>query len=124
MTTETATAPMLARITPLSRNGSADGSWKISCYQLDKERLPLSHLVGTRHRLVGDFRAYPQPTSENFADYRAQLLPWAECEARLPAYCTTLGIAERGEDFAAALKAELTTLAAAVDVGFAANSEL
>jgi hypothetical protein len=62
--------------------------------------------------------------AENFADYRAQLLPWAECEARLPAYCTTLGIAERGEDFAAALKAELTTLAAAVDAGFAANSEL
>jgi hypothetical protein len=62
--------------------------------------------------------------AETFADYRAQLLPWAECEARLPAYCTTLGIAERGEDFAAALKAELTTLAAAVDAGFAANSEL
>jgi TnpA family transposase len=62
--------------------------------------------------------------AENFADYRAQLLPWAECEARLPAYCATLGIPERGEDFAAALKAELTTLAAAVDAGFAVNSEL
>ena len=51
--------------------------------------------------------------AENFADYRAQLLPWAECEARLPAYCAALGIPERGEDFAAALKAELTKLAAA-----------
>ena len=61
--------------------------------------------------------------AENFADYRAQLLPWAECEARLPAYCATLGIPERGEDFAAALKAELTTLAAAADAGFTANSE-
>jgi hypothetical protein len=50
--------------------------------------------------------------AETFADYRAQLLPWAECEARLPAYCATLGIPERGEDFAAALKAELTTLPA------------
>jgi len=62
--------------------------------------------------------------AESFADYRAQLLPWAECEARLPAYCAALGIPERGEDFAAALRAELTTLAAAVDAGFPANSEL
>jgi hypothetical protein len=53
--------------------------------------------------------------AETFADYRAQLLPWAECEARLPAYCASLGIPEQGEDFAAVLKAELTTLAAAVD---------
>ena len=62
--------------------------------------------------------------AETFADYRTQLLPWAECEARLPAYCAALGIPERGQDFAAALKAELTTLAAAVDGDFPANSEL
>ena len=61
--------------------------------------------------------------AETFADYRAQLLPWAECEARLPGYCAALGISERGEDFAAALKAELATLAAAVDAGFPANTE-
>jgi len=61
--------------------------------------------------------------AETFADYRAQLLPWAECEARLPAYCAALGIPEQGEDFAAALKAELTALAAAVDAGFPANTE-
>jgi len=60
---------------------------------------------------------------ETFADYRAQLLPWAECEARLPAYCAALGIPERGKDFAAALKAELTVLAAEVDAGFPANTE-
>jgi TnpA family transposase len=62
--------------------------------------------------------------AETFADYRAQLLPWADCETRLPAYCAALGIPERGEDFAAALRAELTTLAAAVNTGFPANSEL
>ena len=61
--------------------------------------------------------------AETFADYRAQLLPWAECEARLPAYCAALGIPERGGDFAAALKAELTILAAEVDAGFPANTE-
>ena len=61
--------------------------------------------------------------AETFADYRAQLLPWAECEARLPAYCAALGIPEQGEDFAAALRAELTALAAEVDAGFPANTE-
>jgi TnpA family transposase len=62
--------------------------------------------------------------AEDFADYRAQLLPWSECEPRLAAYCKALGIPERGMDFAAGLKAELTTLAAEVDAGFATNSEL
>ena len=62
--------------------------------------------------------------AEDFADYRAQLLPWSECETRLTAYCATLGIPERGVDFAAALKAELTTLAAEVDAGLPTNSEL
>jgi TnpA family transposase len=62
--------------------------------------------------------------AEEFADYRAQLLPWSECVPRLAAYCTALGIPERGVDFAAALKAELTTLAAEVDAGFPATSEL
>jgi hypothetical protein len=56
--------------------------------------------------------------SENFADYRAQLLPWPECETRLAAYCATLGIPEHGEDFVAALKRELITAAAEVDAGF------
>ncbi len=62
--------------------------------------------------------------AEDFADYRAQLLPWSECETRLAAYCATLGIPERGVDFAAALKAELTTLAAEVDAGLPTNGEL
>jgi TnpA family transposase len=62
--------------------------------------------------------------AEEFADYRAQLMPWSECESRVAAYCAALGIPERGVDFAAALKAELTTLAAEVDAGFPANSEL
>jgi TnpA family transposase len=62
--------------------------------------------------------------AEEFADYRAQLLPWSECETRLAAYCASLGIPEGGADFAAALKVELTTLSAEADAGFPANSEL
>jgi TnpA family transposase len=62
--------------------------------------------------------------AEDFADYRAQLLPWSECETRLAAYCEALGIPEHGVDFAAALKTELTALTAQLDAGFPANSEL
>jgi TnpA family transposase len=62
--------------------------------------------------------------AEEFADYRDQLLPWSDCESRLSDYCAALGIPERGVDFAASLKAELTSLAALVDAGFPTNSEL
>lgn len=62
--------------------------------------------------------------AENFADYRAQLLPWSECEPRLPAYCAALGIPELGNDFAAMLEAELTGAAAEVDADLPDNTEL
>ena len=62
--------------------------------------------------------------AESFADYRGQLLPWAECESRLPAYCAALGIPERGGDFATALKSELAMLAAEVGAGLPDNAEL
>lgn len=62
--------------------------------------------------------------AEEYADYRAQLLPWSECEPRLAAYCTALGIPEGGLDFATSLKAELTALADHVDAAFPSNSEL
>jgi hypothetical protein len=62
--------------------------------------------------------------AENFADYRDQLLSWAECEPRLADYCAALDIPQSGRDFAAALKAELTSLAEQVDAGFPTNTEL
>jgi TnpA family transposase len=62
--------------------------------------------------------------AEEFADYRAQLLPWSDCEPRLVAYCAGLGIPESGLDFVASLKAELTSLADQVDAAFPSNSEL
>ena len=62
--------------------------------------------------------------AEDFADYRDQLLPWSQCESRMADYCAALGIPAEGTDFAASLKAELTSLADQVDAGFPANSEL
>jgi hypothetical protein len=62
--------------------------------------------------------------AENFADYRAQLLPWAECQLRLEAYCEALRLPQNGKDFAALLKDELMKAATEADAGFPTNSEL
>jgi hypothetical protein len=63
--------------------------------------------------------------AENFADYyRTRLLSCSECEMQLPAYCAALGIPECGEDFAAALKEELTAVAVEVDAAFPTDTEL
>lgn len=62
--------------------------------------------------------------AENFADYRAQPLPWSECQPRLEAYCEAVRLPQSGMNFAALLKDELTKAAAEVDAGFPTNSEL
>ena len=88
----------------------------------DRRALEVCVFVHLAHALqVGDLYV---EGAEAFADYRTQLLPWADCEARLPAYCAALGIPERSEDLAAMLKAELAALAAEVDAGFPGNAEL
>jgi TnpA family transposase len=62
--------------------------------------------------------------SENFADYRAQLLPWSECEPKLAAYCEAIKMPANGAEFVAKLKAELTAAASLADKGFPNNAEL
>ncbi|MBA8903109.1 Tn3 family transposase [Phyllobacterium sp. P30BS-XVII] len=62
--------------------------------------------------------------AESYDDYRTQLLPWSECQKRLPAYCENLSIPQSGEAFAAMMKEQLTKLAAEVDAAFPTNSQL
>src|SRR3954452_9996372 len=62
--------------------------------------------------------------AENFGDYRTQLLPWAACKSRLASYCVALGMPQTGKAFVTQLKEQLTAIAAEVDAGFPANSEL
>jgi TnpA family transposase len=62
--------------------------------------------------------------SEDYADYRRQLLPAAECQKRLPEYCAATGLAADGAGLVASLKQQLTELAAEVDAGFPDNAEL
>ena len=58
-----------------------------------------------------------------YADYRAQLLPWNECQQRLPEYCQSLGLPASGKLFVESLRENLIEVAADIDAGFPANSE-
>jgi TnpA family transposase len=62
--------------------------------------------------------------SEEYADYRAQLLPWPECEKRLAAYCEAVGLPTTAVEFVQQLRQQLTDLARKVDQGFPQNSDL
>lgn len=59
-----------------------------------------------------------------YDDYRTQLLPWEQCEARLERYCSAVGLPASGRDFVATLRRRLNELATEVDNSFPDNSEL
>lgn len=56
--------------------------------------------------------------SEEFADYREQLLSWDECEALLPAYCEKIGFPSNAKDFVASLRDWLAETAKQLDDKF------
>ena len=62
--------------------------------------------------------------SDQYADYRARLLPWAECAPQVVDYCRELGFAPTPGGFVAGLKAWLTTTAEAVDQAFPENKQV
>ena len=53
--------------------------------------------------------------SEEYADFRAQLLPWDECEPMVAEYCEQLGIPATADGFVEHLKALLIERSAEVD---------
>jgi hypothetical protein len=62
--------------------------------------------------------------SEAYADYRQQLLPWAECIPRVPAYCQALQFASTASDFVAELRERLREASHRVDATYPDNTEL
>ncbi|SMC29511.1 Transposase and inactivated derivatives, TnpA family [Andreprevotia lacus DSM 23236] len=56
--------------------------------------------------------------SEEFADYRKQLVPWAECVAMLPDYCEKVGLPVTSGDFVAGLRDWLNQRAQVLDDKF------
>ncbi|RZF26112.1 Tn3 family transposase [Paraburkholderia sp. UYCP14C] len=61
--------------------------------------------------------------SDSFADYRDYLLPWNECEKRLPAYCEKLGMPDSGAGFVTRLREWLSDVARRLDERFPEKSE-
>jgi hypothetical protein len=62
--------------------------------------------------------------SEAYADYRQQLLSWAECAPRLPAYCQALQFAPTATEFVTALRERLREVARRVDAAYPDNTAL
>ena len=64
------------------------------------------------------------PGSEAYADHRAELLSWPECESRLPEFCERVGLPPTAEGFGDELQRQLTELAARVDLQFPQNTAI
>jgi hypothetical protein len=62
--------------------------------------------------------------SDEYADYREQLLPWEECEISVADYCRELDFPGTAEDFVAQLKQWLTETAQRVDEEYPRNGQL
>ncbi len=50
-----------------------------------------------------------------YSDYRKQLLPWSECQKRLPDYCQSLGLPDSSGAFVTSLQRQLTQVADQID---------
>jgi TnpA family transposase len=62
--------------------------------------------------------------SDEFADYREQLLSWEECEPRVAAHCQELGFATNAQEFVSQLRGWLEQTAKEVDAGYPENASL
>ncbi len=62
--------------------------------------------------------------SDEYADYREQLLSWAECESLTADYCRNLDLPATAADFVAGLRHWLAEMAQQVDEGYPENGQL
>jgi TnpA family transposase len=62
--------------------------------------------------------------SEAYADYREQLLTWAECEPLVEDYCNQLGFESNAQGFVDSLRESLSKTATEVDAEFPDNKAL
>lgn len=83
-------------------------------YRLDRRMLEMGVLSYLALELrTGDLYV---ADSEEWADYRSQLLSWEECQPQLADYCRSLGLASEAKGFVAQLRATLMQSAEQVDL--------
>lgn len=63
-------------------------------------------------------------TSEEFADYRKQLLPWNECEPLISDFCEEMGFEKNPHEFIKQLKTLLREKSIEVDKKYPANGQI
>lgn len=64
------------------------------------------------------------PGSEEYSDYRQQMLSLEECEKRLPAYCSELGFPQNAKGFVGQLKKALIKVSHKIDKHYPENEDL
>jgi hypothetical protein len=80
--------------------------------------------VSSRISLSNSKQAICVTGSEQFVDYRSQLLSWEECEPKVAEYCQRLNLPITAEGFVEHLRTRLTEVAAQVDRTRPENREL
>jgi TnpA family transposase len=77
-------------------------------------------------QIAADFRSGDLAVrhSQEFADLRAQLLPWEDCQPCLADYCQETHLPPTGRAFVEQFRAELTTLAQQVDARILDDGEV
>jgi TnpA family transposase len=63
-------------------------------------------------------------TSEEFADYRQQLLPWEECEPLIPDFCAEMNFKENPSEFVKQLRTLLKEKSIEVDKKYPQNGQI
>ncbi|MFD3920181.1 Tn3 family transposase [Streptomyces sp. NPDC058595] len=126
--TYTVTAQDGTRATKTVSAEFASQMWQRILFGKDQpERINRRHFeVCTLSYLVQELRTGDVAVigSESFANLHDQLLSWEECEPLVAEYCEQAGLPSTASAFTAALKQQLTAVAAKVDAGYPDNADL
>jgi Tn3 transposase DDE domain len=116
---------------PLDLWWVSDKWWKLVTRSSNPNRIPTK--VERRHfdvclfsQIVGELKPGDLciEGSDQYADYRSQLVPWTEYARDVAGYGVQLGLPVEGRAFVAHLKDYLTRIAAEADASFPANEYL
>ncbi len=116
---------------PLDLSWVPDKWWKLVTGSSNRNRIPTQ--VDRRHfevclfsQIVGELKSGDLciEGSDQYADYRSQLVPWTEYARDVAGYGEQVGLPVEGRAFVAHLKDYLARIAAEADASFPANEYL